>query len=73
MCIRDRRKDVATFAQTEVVPELFRHVHTERGRALIAVCLLYTSQRQYVRLPWTLPRTEQGRTEGLDRLPIERG
>ena len=30
-------------------------------------------QRQYVRLPWTLPRTEQGRTEGLYRLPIERG
>lgn len=24
-------------ARTEVVPELFRHVHTERGRALIAV------------------------------------
>jgi len=30
-------------------------------------------KRQYVRLPWTLPRTEQGRTEGLYRLPIERG
>jgi len=32
-----KREDVAALARTEVVPELFRHVHTERGRALIAV------------------------------------
>ncbi len=32
-----KREDVAALAQTEVVPELFRHVHTERGRALTSV------------------------------------
>ena len=32
-----KREDVATLAKTEVVPELFRHVHTERGRALAPV------------------------------------
>ncbi len=31
-----KREDVAALAHTEVVPELFRHVHTERGCALIA-------------------------------------
>ena len=32
-----KREDVAALAQTEVVPELFRHVHTERGCALAPV------------------------------------
>ena len=32
-----KREDVTALAQTEVVPEPFRHVHTERGRALTAV------------------------------------
>ena len=33
----DKREDVAALAQAEVVPELFRHVHTEGGRAFTAV------------------------------------
>ena len=32
-----KREDVAALSQAEVVPELFRHVHTERGCALTPV------------------------------------
>ena len=32
-----KREDVAAFSKTEVVPELFRHIHAKRGCALIAV------------------------------------
>ena len=32
-----KREDVAALARTEVIPELFRHVHAERGCALVAV------------------------------------
>ena len=32
-----KREYVAALAQAEVVPELFRHVHTERGCSLVAV------------------------------------
>ena len=64
-----KREDVAALARTEVVPEPVSYTHLQHLRVHGG----NIPQRQYVRVPWTLPRTEQERTEGLYRLPIERG